>query len=184
MNVYLESKQEDLQNSVDFFQKSISSLRIGRANSGLLDGIFVEVYGTRTPLQGLANIKLEDAKSIIIEPWDKGIIKDIEKEIVSADLGVFVANEGEKIRLKIPEMTEEKRREVVKKLNEKHENARISLRQIRDEIKKEIEKAEDNKEITGDEKYDFISELDKEIGNKNQELKDIRDRKEKDIMKI
>lgn len=184
MNIYLESKQGEITKALEFFEKDIATLRVGRASASLLSGITVELYGVRTPIQGLANIKQEDARTLLVEPWDKGSVKDIEKEIVDANLGVSVSDEGSKIRLKIPEMTEEKRKEVVKRLNQKHESARVSLRQIRDDIKKDIEKAENNKEISEDDKFDFTFELDEFIGDKNKELKGLCEKKEVDIMNI
>lgn len=184
MNPYLESKKEEFEKIKDYFKQDISSLRTGRANSSILNQVVVDAYGAKTPIQGLANIKTEDSRNIIVEPWDKSIIKDIEKAIVDNDLGVSVNDEGGKIRLTFPEMTEENRKDLVKKLNEKLENVRISVRQIRDEIKKEIEAAERDKEITEDDKYNFIEELDKEVGEINDLLKSEKDKKENDIMSI
>ena len=184
MNTYLESRQEEFEKIIDFFKKDISGIRTGRASTSILEGVFVEVYGTRMPVNGVANVSVEDSRSITIAPWDKNVIKEIEKALTEAELGVGIANEGEKIRLKIPEMTEEKRKELVKKLNEKMEKARISLRQVRDEIKKEIEEAEKNKDITEDDKYNFIEELDQEVEKKNEQIKEIKEKKEKDIMTV
>lgn len=184
MNTYLEQKQEEFEKIIDFFKKDISSIRTGRASTSILESVFVEVYGTRMPINGVANVGVEDSKSIIISPWDKNVLKDIEKAIVEAELGLGISNEGDKLRLKVPEMTEENRKELVKKLNEKQEKARISIRQVRDEVKKEIEEAEKNKEITEDDKYNFIEELDEEVEKKNEEIKEIKEKKEKDIMTV
>ncbi len=128
----------------------------GRANPGILEGIQAEAYGVRTPLNGLASITVQDGQSIVIAPWDKNVSKDIEKAVVAADLGLGVVNEGDKIRLTMPQMTEENRRDLVKKLNERMEKAKISIRQIRDEIKSDIEGAEAKKEIAEDDKFRFI----------------------------
>lgn len=184
MNKYLQVKQAELEKIIDFFKKEIMSLRTGRANPAILEGIQVEVYGAKTPLNGLANISVADAKSIIVTPWDKSVIKDLEKSIMDANLGVGVVNEGDQIRITVPEMTEENRKELVKKLNEKQEKTRISIRQVRDEIKDDIEKAEKNKEIAEDDKFRFLKELDEEVAQKNNTLKEIRDQKEKDIMTV
>ncbi len=184
MNQYIEAKQEEFSKAVDFFKKDIASLRTGRANPAMLDGIQVEAYGTKTPLNGLASITVPEARNIVVSPWDKNILKDIEKAIIEADLGVGVNNEGDKIRLTIPQMTEENRRDLVKKLNEKAEAARIAFRQVRDEIKSSIEQAEKDKEIPEDDKFRFIKELDEEVGKLNNELKEIRERKEEEIMTV
>jgi len=184
MNKYVLEKRGESNGIIEFFKKEISNLRTGRATPSLLDGVFVDAYGVKTPLNGLANINVADSRSMIISPWDKNTLKEIEKAIVEADLGVGVVNEGDKIRLSMPAMTEENRKNLVKKLNEKMEHARISFRQIRDDVKSEIEKAEKEKEISEDDKFKFISELDEESRRLNDEVKNIRDKKEEDIMRI
>ena len=184
MNQYIEDKKEDFVKTVDFFKKEISSLRTGRANPNILDGIQVDSYGTKTPLNGVASINVPDGQSITLAPWDKNVIKEIEKAIVDANLGVGVVNEGDKIRINIPKMTEENRKDLVKKLNEKNETAKISLRKTRDEIKTAIESSEKNKEIAEDDKFRFIKELDEEINKQYDILKEIKDAKESDIMTI
>lgn len=184
MNQYLEDKQVDFTQVLEFFKKEISSLRTGRANPGVLDGVQVEAYGVMNPLNAVGNISVSDASSIIIIPWDKTVIKAIEKAIIEAKLNLGVVNEGDKIRLTVPALTEENRREMVKRLSEKMEKSRISLRQIREDVKSKIEDAFLGKEISEDDKFRFIKELDEFAAKKNDELKEIKDKKEKDIMEI
>ncbi|MEK7203283.1 MAG: ribosome recycling factor [Patescibacteria group bacterium] len=184
MNKYIQDKQVEFVKAIDFFKKDISNLRTGRANPAILDGICAEAYGVKTSLAGLASISVVDARSLVITAWDKNITKDIEKAIVVANLGLSIVNEGDKIRATISPLTEENRRELVKKLNEKMETARISLRQIRDEIKEVIEVAFKDKEINEDDKFRFIKELDEATSNRNNEVKEIRDKKEEEIMTI
>lgn len=184
MNPYLEAKQKDFIGALDFFKKEISALRTGQANPSVLDTVQVEAYGVLNPLNAVANISVSDSRSILIAPWDKSVIKSIEKAIIEADLGLGVVNEGDKIRLSVPPLTEENRRDLVKKLNEKMEKVRVILRGVRDNIKSVIEKAEDDKEISEDDKFRFIKELDEFSAKKNEELKSMRDRREKDIMEI
>ncbi len=184
MSQYIQDKQNDFIKSVDFFKKDISGLRTGRANPSILDGIYVEAYGSKTALVGLASISVPEARSIVIAPWDKTISKDIEKAITAANLGINPVNEGDKIRLVVPQLTEENRKALVKKLNEKMETAKIALRQIRDQIKESIESAFKNKNITEDDKFRFFKELDEEISRQNDELKKIKDKKEEEIMTI
>lgn len=184
MNKFINVKQEEINKAVEHFKKEIAGLRTGRANPGILEGIQAEAYGVRTPLNGLASITVQDGQSIVIAPWDKSVSKDIEKVIVAADLGLGVVNEGDKIRLTVPLMTEENRRELVKKLNERMEKAKISIRQIRDEIKSDIEDAETKKEIAEDDKFRFVKELEEFINKTNEELKTVRDKKEEEIMTI
>ena len=184
MNKFINQKQDEFNKSLDFFKKEIGSLRTGRANPGILDGIQIDAYGVKTPINGLASITVQDGQSILISPWDKSVSKEIEKAIVEADLGLGVVNEGDKIRLTVPRMTEENRRDLVKKLNEKMEKAKISVRQLRDEVKQSIEGAEESREISEDDKFRFVKELDDFINKTNEEIKAIRDKKEEEIMTI
>ncbi len=184
MNKYVQAKQGEFQKVLEFFRKDISVLRTGRANPSVLDGILVDAYGSKTPLSGVGSINVSDARSMVISPWDKSVLKDIEKAIVEANLGFGVVNEGDKIRLTLPLMTEENRRDLVRKLNEKMEGSRVNLRKVRDEIKDDIEKAEGDKEISEDDKFRFLKELDEEVKSKNDEVKNIRDKKEEDVMTI
>lgn len=184
MNQFVNVKKDDFNKVIEFFHKELSSLRTGRANPGILEGIHVDVYGAKTPINGVASINVVDSQCITVAPWDKSVLKDIEKALVEADLGLGITNEGDKIRLKVPKMTEENRKDLVKKLNEKMESSRISIRKLRDEIKTDIEKAESVKEISEDDKFRFIKELDEEVSKRNGEIKDIRDKKEVEIMTI
>lgn len=184
MNQYLQSKQGDFTSALDFFKKDIGALRTGRANPAVLDNVQVEAYGVMNPLNAVGNIAVSDSRCIVIAAWDKTVVKNIEKAIVEADLGLGVVNEGDKIRLTVPPLTEENRKDLVKKLNEKMEKVRIILRGVRDNIKNVIEKAFDDKEISEDEKFRAMKELDEFSAKRNDELKDIRERKEKDIMEI
>lgn len=184
MNKYIQAKQVEFNKTIEFFKKDIASLRTGRANPGILDGVLVDAYGSKTPLVGVASISVPEARSIVIAPWDKSIIKDVERAIVAAELGLNPVNEGDKIRLVVPQLTEENRKELVKKLSEKMETGRISLRQTRDEIKAGIEAAFKNKEVSEDDKFRFIKELDEEIARQSDELKKIKEKKEEEIMTI
>jgi len=184
MNQYLQAKQSEFIKTIEFFKKEIATLRTGRANPLVLDGIAAEAYGVKTPLNSLASITVADGRSIVIAPWDKSTLKEIEKAIVEADLGFGVVNEGGQLRLTVPPMTEENRKDLVKKLNEKMEEARIAIRQTRDEVKKAIEEAEDNKQMNEDDKFRFIKELDEEVTKRNEEIKSLREKKEAEIMTV
>ena len=184
MNQYLEKKQTDFAGALEFFKKDIATLRTGRANPALLDGLQIEAYGVMNPLNSLANVTVADARSILVTAWDKGVLKSIEKGIIDAGLGLGVVNDGDKIRLTIPSLTEENRKELVKRLNEKMEKTRVILRQLREGVKHQIEGAFEEKELSEDDKFRFIKELDEFSAKKNEELKDIRDKKEQDVMEI
>lgn len=184
MNSYLDNAKPKFKQAIDFFEREASTLRTGRANPSMLDGIQVEAYGSTMPLNGVGNISVSDGRSLVIAPWDKSVLKEIEKAIVAADLGVGVVNEGDKIRLTVPQLTEENRKELVKKLNVKMEDARIVIRQIRDEVKQSIEAAFDEKDMAEDDKFRFMKELDEAVNAQNEELKNLRDHKEKEIMTV
>jgi len=184
MNQFIAAKQTEFTGAIDFFKKDIATLRTGRANPALLENVAAEAYGVKTPLNGLANIAVSDARSMTIAPWDKSILKEIEKALIEANLGMGIVNEGDKIRVTIPQMTEENRKELVKKVNERQEKAKISVRQIREEIKQAIEAAAKDKEISEDDKFAFIEELDTVVNKYNTEIKELRDKKETEIMEI
>lgn len=184
MNLYVQNNQEELNKATEYFKKDISSLRTGRANASVLDNVFVDAYEAKNPLSSVASISVADARCLLIAPWDKSISKNIEKALVEADLGLSIVNEGDKIRATVPMMTEENRRDLVKTLNEKTEKAKVSIRQLRDEIKASIEEAAGAKEFGEDDKFRYIREMEDVIAKKNDEIKEIRDKKEKDIMTI
>lgn len=184
MNIYIQNKKEEFVNVIEFFKKDIANVKVGRANPAIFDGILVEAYGVKNPMNAVANIAVSDARSMVLTPWDKGVSKSIEKALVEANLGVGIVNEGDKIRITIPQMTQENRLESVKKLNEKQEKAKISARQLRDDIKTAIEGAFSAKEFGEDDKFRFVKELDEEITKLNDEIKNIRDKKEKEIMEM
>ena len=162
----------------------MTSLRTGRANPGILDNVMVEAYGAKSPINTLGNIGVSDASSVTITPWDKSVIKDIEKAIVLADLGVGVVNEGDKIRLTVPSLTEENRKDLVKKLATKLEHARVEIRQLRDDIKSKIEADFDDKQLSEDDKFRYIKEMDETVVKRNEELKELKEKKEAEIMTI
>jgi ribosome recycling factor len=184
MNKYIQAKRDEFVNALEFFKKDLSNLRTGRANPSILDSVMPENYGVRSPLNAMASITVPDGHSILLTPWNKSLTKEIEKAIVEADLGLGVVNEGDKIRLTVPKMTEENRVALVKKLNERQESARISIRRIREDIKTAIEQAEKDKEISEDDKFRFIRELDEEVSKQNEAVKAVRDKKETEIMTI
>ena len=184
MNQYLEKKQLDFVNALEFFKKEIATLRTGRANPSVLDHVQIEAYGVLNPLNTIANITVSDGRNILISAWDKNVLKSIEKGIIDAGLGFGVVNEGDKIRLTVPPLTEENRKDLVKKLNEKMEKTRVILRQVREAAKHLIEGAFEEKTIGEDEKFRFMKELDDFSAKKNDELKELRDKKEKDVMEI
>jgi len=175
---------ENFKKVVEHFKTEIAVLKTGRANPSMLDNIRVEAYGALTPLNQVASISVSDARSLAIQPWDKSVLKDIEKAISESDLRINPVNDGERIRLNLPPMTEENRKETVKVLNNKAEEAKIAIRLQRDEVKEMILEAEKNKEFGEDEKFSLLEELDKTVAKYNEEIKQLADAKETEIMTV
>ncbi|MFA6593729.1 MAG: ribosome recycling factor [Candidatus Buchananbacteria bacterium] len=169
---------------VEHFKTELGQLKTGRANPAILDGVRVQSYGALMPLNQVASVTIGDARSLLIQPWDKGLVKDIEKAILESNLNLSPANEGERIRISLPVMTEETRRDTVKLLHQKAEQAKIAIRLERDKIKGEVEAAEENKEFGEDERFRLLTELDKTVGKYNDEVKDLVEKKEAEIMTV
>lgn len=183
-NDYIQKHQTEIEKAIDHFQTELASLKTGRANPSLVENIFVESYGTKTPLIQLASISVPEARTINVEPWDKNLLKDIEKAINSVQLGLNAVIDGNIIRINIPQMTEEDRLKLVKILKEKLEHAKVSLRSIREKIKEEIVEAQKNNQLTEDDKYQFIKDLDEAIEEWNKKLIEVAEKKEKDIVTV
>ncbi|MDA2922660.1 ribosome recycling factor [Patescibacteria group bacterium AH-259-L07] len=179
----VESHKEEFNKVITFLKKDLSSIRTGRANTDLVAHILVEAYGTKTPLEQLAALSVPEPRSIVIQPWDKNIVKSIEIALSSGNLGTapHVDDDGI-IRLNLPALNEESRKNLVKVLHSKLENARTSLRSVRDKVRESIVKAERDKEVTQDDKYRLFEDLDKLSSEKQDEIKSIGERKEKEIM--
>ena len=159
-------------------------MRTGRANAALIEHLVVEAYGSLTPLQHLASISVPDAKTITINPWDKSVLKDIERAISVANIGVNPLNDGVILRLVLPPLTEENRKALIKILGQRLEHAKIALRGIRDGIKDEIYKAEKAKEITEDDRYDLQKDLDDMTKEYTVVIEAFGETKEQEIMTV
>ncbi|HYE59563.1 MAG TPA: ribosome recycling factor [Candidatus Kapabacteria bacterium] len=180
----VDQHKEEFVAAIDYLKRDISSLRTGRATPALVEDISVEAYGTRQPLKTLVSISVLDAKTLAIEPWDKSIMQAVEVSIRKSDIGINPVNDGKVIRLSLPELSSERRQELIKVLSQKLEQARISLRKIREDVKRAIEQAEKNKEVSEDEKFNQVAELDKLVKEYNDKVKVIGDEKEKEINTI
>lgn len=180
----IENHLEEFNRAVEHYQLEIGGLKTGRANPAILDSVRVEAYGTMNPIINVASVNVPDARSLIIQPWDKSILKEIEKGIIEANLNINPMNDGDKIRISLPPLTEETRKEIVKILNQKTEEAKIVIRVTRDKVKEEIIEAEKNKEFGEDEKFQQLEELDKKVGSYNEQIKELMDKKEAEILTI
>ncbi len=180
----LVSKRPEFQKAVDHLKQELGAIRTGRANSALVENIMVEVYGQQMNVKSLANIMVPDPKSIVIEPWDKNILKDLEKGIRLNGAGLSVANEGNSLRCVIPPLTEESRRELVKLVGQKLEEARAAVRRVREDVKSDLVKEEESGRIREDDRYKMQDELDKLVVEMNVKMKTMSDEKEKEIMTV
>ena len=176
--------KEDLEKNDDYFRDEIVSLNVGRATPSILEDIMVDYYGTPTPLKQVATISAPDARNIIIQPWDKGQLKEIEKAINTAQLGFNPMNDGVTIRITIPQPTEERRKDLVKHLHNLLEKAKVSLRNIREEAMKEIKKMEQDKEIGEDERFTKQEEIQKIVDEYGGKLEKETEKKEEEIMTV
>jgi len=183
-NIYIDQHKDDYEKNLEHLKKELAGLRTGRAQATLVENLQVEAYGATTPLNQLASISVPDAKSIMIEAWDKNVLKDIEKALSYSNLGFSVVNTGEKLIASVPPMTEENRKDLLKIMGDKVEHIKISIRQVRDKIKEEILKAEKEKEITEDDKYKYLTDLDNYTAEKNKEIDKMAEEKEQEIMKV
>ena len=131
INFYLEEASDSMSKAVDHFTKEVSKIRAGKANTSMFDGVSVDYYGSQSPINQVANINTQDAKTIVIKPWEKNMLDPIERAILGANLGVTPMNDGDFIRIILPPLTEERRKDLVKKAREIAENSRITIRNIR-----------------------------------------------------
>ncbi len=180
MDARLQVYEEKMQKSLDFLAEEFASVRAGRANPHVLDKIKVDYYGTPTPLQQVGNVTVPEARIIQIAPWDKTMLKAIEKAILTSDIGINPQNDGTVIRLQFPELTEERRKELVKDIKKKAEDCKVALRNVRrdgnDEFKK-LGKGEISEDEAADltdslQKLtdDYIAKVDKALDEKTKEL--------------
>jgi ribosome recycling factor len=178
----IQDKKELFEKIMEHAKNDISSLRTNNITPSLIENVSVVVYGSKMPLIQLGSISSPEPRQLLVETWDKNILKDVEKAIETATLGLSIKNEGNFLRLTMPTMTEETRKQVIKLLNEKIEKTKISFRGLRDEIKEEIIKAEKNKEITEDEKFRAQEDLDKLTREYTDKVGEIGEKKEKEIL--
>lgn len=180
----IESAKPEFQKVVESLQRDLGSLRTGRASIALVEDVEVEAYGSKMPLKGVASLSTPDARTLLIEPWDKSVLKDIERALVAANLGINPVVDGTAVRLMMPQLTEESRKELIKIMKTKLEEYRQRLRRVRDEAKERILAAEREKDLSEDERFRQQELLDKMAGEFNEEIKNIAEKKEAEIMTI
>ncbi|MCI5943950.1 MAG: ribosome recycling factor [Eubacterium sp.] len=180
----IEKYTEKMQKSIDNLDREYNSIRAGRANPHVLDRIRVDYYGTPTPLQQVGNITVPEPRIICIQPWESSLLKVIEKEILQSDIGINPSNDGKVIRLVFPELTEERRKELVKDVKKKGEAAKVAIRNIRRDANDFLKKANKNNEITEDELKELQNKVQKETDKFIKKVDENIEKKSKEILTV
>lgn len=180
----LNDSKIEFEEAIERYSGELKNLRTGRATPALVEDLKVDYFGTKTPLKQMASITVADSRSIVISPWSKDSLVDIEKSINESDLGISPNNDGNVIRLNLPSLTEERRKELVKVLNKKTEEARIRIRQVREDVWKNIQKQEDAGEISEDDKFRAKDKLQEIVDEYNKKVESLEEKKEQEIMQI
>jgi ribosome recycling factor len=181
----LRKKVSDrMQGAVDALKKEFTGIRTGRASMGLLDAIVVDYYGTPTAIQQLASLSIPESRQIAIQPWEQRLIPEIEKAIMKSDLGLTPMNDGKTIRINIPILTEERRKQLVKVVKKRAEEARVAVRNIRRDGNEELKKLEKNEHISEDEVKKEHDEIQKITDSFIRKIDELLEHKEKEIMEV
>lgn len=181
LNELKQDAEERMQKAVVAMGNNLNKIRTGRAHPSLLDGLTVSYYGVDTPLSQVANVMVEDARTLAIKPWEKQLVPDIEKAIMKSDLGLNPSTSGDNIRIPLPALTEETRKGYIKQARSEAENGRVAVRNIRRDVLSDVKSLLKDKEITEDEDHrtqdevqkitdKYIAEIDKVLAQKEQEL--------------
>ena len=181
MKEVIKKCEEKMTKTCENLDGEFSNIRAGRANPNLLNRIMVEYYGTPTPMQQVGNISVPEPRIIQINPWEKSLLKAIEKAILASDLGITPTNDGTSIRLVFPELTEERRKELVKDIKKKGEAAKVAVRNVRRDANDTVKKMEKSTDITEDERKEgeeksqkmtdkYVAKIDKSVENKSKEI--------------
>ena len=178
------SLEEKMKKSVSVYEENLAEVRAGRANPSILNKIKVDYYGVPTPINQVAGISVPEARLIVIQPWDLGILKEIEKEILKSDIGINPNNDGKVIRLNFPELNEERRKELVKEVKKMAEEAKIAVRAIRRDAIENYRKMQKDSEITEDELKTAEEDVQKITDKNVNEIDKILENKEKEMMSI
>ena len=179
-----QAEEKEFKNILARFEEELKKIRTGRAASSILENIMVESYGAFVPLSHIAALSSPDPKSVVFHPWDKSALPAIESALSKANLGLSVISERDQVRAVFPALTEERRREFVKMVKQKAEEARINLRRRRDEIWKTIQGEERAKLISETQKYSQKERMEKMADESNKKISDLAEKKEKELMEI
>ena len=173
-----------MEKAVEDFRKDLASVRTGRANIAILDGVRVDYHGTPMPINQLGTLNVPDPMTIVIVPWDPGAVPLIDKAIRTSDLGLNPTNDGKVLRVPIPALTQDRRKDLVKHIHKVLEDHRTAVRNVRRDIKEAIEKLEKDKKISEDDKKRSLEELDKITHAETKKIEDLSAAKEKEVLEI
>ena len=176
--------EEKMNKTISVLEENLAEIRAGRANPAILNKIKVDYYGTPTPINQVAGISVPEARLIVIQPWDASLLKEIEKEILKAEIGINPNNDGKVIRLAFPELNEERRKEIVKDIKKMAEESKVAVRSVRREGMDEVKEMQKAGEITEDEQKAGENQIQKITDNKIAEIDKIAEAKEKEVMSI
>ncbi len=184
INEVMKDAEGKMKKTIELFKTDLSTMKAGRASASLLHNMKVDYYGTPTPINQMANVSTPEPRLLLIQPWDPSTIKDIEKVIQASDLGITPANDGKVIRLAIPQLTEERRKELVKVLKKKGEECKVAIRNVRREANDDIKKLEKDSEITEDDSHKGLDKVQELTDGYIKNVDEIVKEKEKEIMSV
>ncbi|MFC5588398.1 ribosome recycling factor [Sporosarcina soli] len=180
----MDQAKDRMEKAIGAYTRELASIRAGRANASLLDRISVEYYGAPTPLNQMAGISVPEPRLLVIQPYDKTTLGEIEKAIMRSDIGITPSNDGSVIRLAVPALTEERRKELVKQVKKEAEDAKVAIRNVRRDANDDFKKLEKNGEITEDELHRNGEEIQKLTDSQIERIEQIAKDKENEIMEI
>lgn len=176
--------EEKFEKTSEMYKSDLTQVRAGRANPHVLDKVRVDYYGTPSPINQVGNIAVQDGQCLVISPWDKSLLKEIEKAIQLSDIGINPTNDGNVIRLVFPVLTEERRKDIVKQVKKMSEDAKVAVRNIRRDYLDVFKKMNKNKEMTDDEYADYESQVEKLVNKAVEAIEKATGEKEKELMTV
>lgn len=180
----LLENDERCEKTVNVFKSELLQVRVGRANPHVLDRVTVDYYGTPSPINQVGNLSVVDGQCLVVAPWDKSLLKAVEKAILSANIGLTPTNDGNVIRLVFPALTEERRKELVKQVKKMTEDSKVAVRNVRRDTLDALKKLKNAKEITEDELADFTDTVEKTVSDAIEKIEKASGEKEKDVMTV
>jgi ribosome recycling factor len=180
----IKNAQEKMEKGIAAYTRELSSIRAGRASASILDRITVDYYGAPTPINQLAGVSAPEARMLVIQPYDKTVLGEIEKAILKSDLGLNPSNDGSIIRLSFPALTEERRRDLAKEVKKMSEDAKVAVRNVRRDANDDLKKLEKNGEITEDDLRGYTEDVQKATDNYIVKVDEITKKKEQEIMEV